>query len=56
LGNTIDPIGGKYKKYSKVQLRMLLPDIKERKVIGAAFLIQESEGNISFNQLNILTR
>ncbi|MCB9247495.1 MAG: hypothetical protein H6613_02630 [Ignavibacteriales bacterium] len=54
FGDIIDLIGEKYNNYSKVHLKITLPNLGETKVIGAAFMIQKSEGNISFNQLNLV--
>jgi hypothetical protein len=56
FGNTIDLIGEKYNNYSKVNLKIIFPNLSETKVIGAAFMIQKSEGNMSFNQLKFLVQ
>ena len=56
FGESIYLLGEKYNNYSKLHLRIRLPDVSETKVIGAAFMIQKNEGNMNFNQLNILVQ
>ncbi|MFZ1291453.1 MAG: hypothetical protein WAR79_15265 [Melioribacteraceae bacterium] len=56
FGNTIELLNDNYKKYSKIYLKIQIPEISDNKVIGAAFIIEMSEGNTSFNQLNFLVQ